>query len=182
MAVSLVILFGRPGAGKLTIGRSLAERTGWRLFHNHLAVDLALSLFEFGSPGFVELREEVWIASLSRAASSGLPGVIFTFAPESTVRPSFIPALIDRFEGAGGTVHLVELTCEREEIHRRLAMPGRATYGKLRDVAMYERLATGGHFDRPAMPPAHHRIDVTHTAPETVAAEIARAIGWMGEP
>ena len=37
VANALVVLFGRSGVGKLTIGRHLAERTGFRVFHNHIS-------------------------------------------------------------------------------------------------------------------------------------------------
>ncbi len=176
MPFQLVVLFGRPGVGKLTVGRRLAERTGLRLFHNHLAVDLALALFDFGTPEFVELREEVWLASFTRAASSGLPGAIFTFAPESTVRDSFIASLRECIQRAGGSIHWVELTCAPDELLRRLTRPDRAQYGKLRDVATYERLAAGGHLDRPVMPKPDHLVDTTSLSAGEVAGSIAEAL------
>jgi hypothetical protein len=175
MSFQLVVLFGRPGVGKLTIGRHLAERTDFRLFHNHLAFDLALSLFKFGSPDFVDLREAVWLSSLVRAASSDLPGVIFTFAPENTVRDSFIPAVQERIKGAGGLVHFVELTCAPDELHRRLVQPSRAEHAKLKHVAKYEKAAAEGRFDRPIMPEPDHLVDTTHMS----AAEAADIIAEM---
>lgn len=173
MSFQLVVLFGRPGVGKLTIGRHLAERTGFRLFHNHLAFDLALSLFKFGSPEFIDLREEVWLSSLIRAASSDLPGVIFTFAPENTVRDSFIPALQERISGAGGRVIFVELTCAPDELHRRLEQPDRAKYAKLRSLAKYEVAAAQGRFDRPIMPKPDHLVETTHMSADEAAECIA---------
>lgn len=176
MSFQLVVLFGRPGVGKLTIGRHLAERTGFRLFHNHLAFDLALSLFKFGSPEFINLREEVWLSSLVRAASSDLSGVIFTFTPENTVRDSFIPALQERVDGAGGLVHFVELTCAPDELHRRLMQPNRAKYAKLRDIAKYEMFAAQGGFDRPVMPKPDHLVETTHMSADEAAESIAEVL------
>lgn len=176
MSFQLVVLYGRPGVGKLTVGRHLAERTGFRLFHNHLAFDLALSLFKFGSPELIDLREEVWLSSLTRAASSDLPGVIFTFAPESTVRDSFIPALQERIKGAGGRVHFVELTCTPDELYRRLVQPDRAKYAKLRTIAKYERFAAQGGFDRPVMPTPDHVVDTTQMSADEAAERIAEAL------
>jgi tRNA uridine 5-carbamoylmethylation protein Kti12 len=47
--MKLVFLHGAPAVGKLTVARELSALTGFRLFHNHLTVDLATSLFTFGS-------------------------------------------------------------------------------------------------------------------------------------
>src|SRR5262252_4752756 len=81
----LVVLCGPPGVGKLSVARELAGRSGYRLFHNHLTVDLLESLFEFGSAPFVELRERLWLELLGRAADEGVTGVIFTLAFDRTV-------------------------------------------------------------------------------------------------
>src|SRR5271156_4120318 len=87
----LIFIYGMPAAGKLTVARELAAITGLRLFHNHLTVDLLLSTFEFGSPRFGSLREQIWLSVFEEACRSGLAGLIFTFNPETTVRPQFIP-------------------------------------------------------------------------------------------
>ena len=75
----LVFLYGPPGAGKLTVGRELEALTGYRLFHNHLAFDLAKAIFDFPSPPFGELSEKVRLAAFEAAARAKLPGLIFTF-------------------------------------------------------------------------------------------------------
>src|ERR1700747_3700957 len=90
----LIFIYGMPATGKLTVARELARITGFKVFHNHLAVDLLLVIFEFGSKPFVELREEIWLSVFRQAAENDVPGLIFTFAPEGTVRPVFIPAAV----------------------------------------------------------------------------------------
>jgi broad-specificity NMP kinase len=45
----LIFLYGLPGVGKLTVARELAEFTGFKVFHNHLTVDLVGSVFDFGT-------------------------------------------------------------------------------------------------------------------------------------
>lgn len=45
--MELVVIYGAPGVGKLTVARELARKTGYKLFHNHLTVDLVKSLFDF---------------------------------------------------------------------------------------------------------------------------------------
>src|SRR3954470_21966554 len=98
--MKLIFLHGLPGVGKLTVARELAQLTGFRIFHNHLAVDLVASVFEFGSPPFVELREKIWLEVFSRAAAARLNGLIFTFAFDRSVRGSFIEATREVIESS----------------------------------------------------------------------------------
>src|ERR1700760_875060 len=105
----LIFLYGIPATGKLTGARELAIITGYPVFHNHLAVDLLLSMFEFGSRPFVELREDIWLSVFRKAAESGLPGLIFTFAPEATVRADFVPETMKALAETGNSVEFVEL-------------------------------------------------------------------------
>ena len=99
--MKLVFLHGPPAVGKLTVARELAGLTGFRLFHNHLTVDLVSSLFSFGSEPFVLLREQIWLAAFGEAARQKV-SLIFTFNPERTVRERFIKDAIEVVESADG--------------------------------------------------------------------------------
>ena len=102
--MKLIFLHGAPAVGKLSVARELATLTGFRLFHNHLTVDLVGSLFPFGSEPFVNLREQIWLVAFQEAARNDV-SLIFTFNPERTVRESFIPETIKAVESAGGEAH-----------------------------------------------------------------------------
>src|SRR5580704_6643452 len=148
----LIFIYGMPATGKLTVARELSRIAGFHVFHNHLVVDLLWSLFEFGSKPFVELREEIWLSVFRQAAENKVPGLIFTFAPESTVRPGFIPEAVQTLADAGGSVDFVELTCPVEELKRRLPEPSRQHHKKLRDVALFDALHASGAFGSLSMP------------------------------
>jgi hypothetical protein len=75
----LVILFGPPAVGKMTVGYALERLTGLRLFHNHMTVDLALRFFEFGQPPFLRLVSGLRTLVFEEVAASDLPGLIFTY-------------------------------------------------------------------------------------------------------
>src|ERR1044071_1475234 len=132
--MKLIFLHGLPGVGKLTVARELAEVTPFKIFHNHLAVDLVESVFEFGSRPFVELREKIWLDVFSHAVAAGLNGLIFTFAYDRTVRSSFVQATRKIIESDGGEILFVELTCSAEELERRIENPSRHRFGKLSSV------------------------------------------------
>jgi chloramphenicol 3-O-phosphotransferase len=173
----LIFLYGMPAAGKLTVAKELAAMTGYRLFHNHLAVDLLLSVFEFGSAGFVELREEIWLLVFEEACRSGVPGLIFTFAPEATVRAEFLPNAVKTVAAAGGEVEFVELVCPVEELKRRMDSGSRRSFGKLTSVELFEKLQGKGVFDALVMPEANVSVDTSLRTPAEAAREIASRLG-----
>ena len=180
--MKLIFIYGLPATGKLTVARELAALTGYKLFHNHLAVDLLLSVFEFGSRPFVELREQIWLSVFEQACRSGVPGLIFTFAPEATVRPEFPANVQKTIADDGGEVAFVELVCAWEELQRRVDSPSRRAYGKLTSVELFEQLRAAGSFESMAMPEARVSIDTSLVTPEEAAGEIARCLGVAARP
>jgi len=171
----VVFLHGPAAAGKHTIGTLLSARLGWPLFHNHLTVDLVQTLFNFGEPGFVRLREQIWCAAFAEAAAAGR-SFIFTFSPEKTVDPSLIGVLEERVTSAGGKVLYVELACAEAEVLRRLDNPSRQQFGKLTDSTLYGEIQAQGGFDFPPLPEPIIRVETDQVTPEKAAEMIAEAV------
>jgi hypothetical protein len=159
----LVFIHGAPAVGKLTVARELSQLTGFPLFHNHLTVDLVSSLFTFGTPPFVSLREQIWLAAFAEAARNDL-SLIFTFNPERTVNEEFIKKAVDVVNAAGGRVVFVELTCSQDELEKRMEQPSRKEFGKLASVAQYRSLKDEGAFEFPKLP-NEISIDTTNQSP-----------------
>jgi hypothetical protein len=170
----LLFLYGLPGVGKLTVARKLSELTGCKLFHNHLTVDLLLSVFDFGSPEFVELRETIWLSVFETAVEINLPTMIFTFNPENTVRQEFIDKTVRMISSQGGKVTFVEVTCEPAELERRLDTPDRRRHKKLISIELFRRLKANGTFDSPVLPPPELTVNTTSESPTQIAMQIAR--------
>jgi hypothetical protein len=170
--MTLIFIHGAPAVGKLTVARELARLTGFRLFHNHLTVDLVGAVFDFGTEPFVRLREEIWL-SVFREAAQRHVSLIFTFAPERTVRGRFIQDTIDVVESAGGRVLFVELTCSPDEVERRMENPSRGSFGKLCSLEQYRELKQAGAFEFPPLPDGGLSLDTTHRTPTETAQLIA---------
>ena len=175
--MKLIFLHGLPGVGKLTVARELAQLTGFPVFHNHLAVDLVGSVFEFGSPPFVELREKVWLATFSQAAEARLGGLIFTFAYDRTVRGGFIGEVRKVVEADGGQVLFVELRCSAEELERRIADPSRRSFGKLTSVEQFRELGEAGAFADPGIPSDRLVVEITQLPAPDAARLIVESLG-----
>jgi len=75
--MDFIIIFGPQAVGKMTVGEELAKRTGLKLFHNHMTIDLVLQFFpwEEGLDLITDFREAI----LKKMASSNQPGLIFTY-------------------------------------------------------------------------------------------------------
>lgn len=168
--MQLVFVHGPAAAGKLTIARALAERTGFALFHNHLVVDALAAVFPFGSPDFRRLREQFWLEVFEAAARDGR-SLVFTFAPEATVSPTFPQKAVSAVEGQGGRVRFVQLTCPPGELARRVEGVDRAAFGKLRDRELFQRLSAEGAFDYPEIA-SELAIDTSQTSPGDAAQRI----------
>ena len=169
--MKLIFLYGLPGTGKLTIARELAEITGYKLFHNHLTVDLLLSMFEFGSKAFVELRESIWLSVMEEGART-LPAMIFTFNPENSVRQEFIMKAVQTADSRGGEVHFVEVVCDPEELERRINTADRKNHKKLVSVELFHELKAKRVFDSPKMPAPQLMLNSTLVPPQENAMRI----------
>lgn len=173
----LVFLFGLPGSGKLTVAKELSALTGWKLFHNHLTVDLLLAVFPFGCKEFIELRERIWLSVFAAAAASEMPGLIFTFNPENTVRQGFIEQTLGLISKHNVRVQFVEMLCEESALENRLDTPERRVYKKMLSVADYRELRNRNVFAFPVMPAPQMRVDTTQQSPREAAVQILEGLG-----
>jgi hypothetical protein len=170
-----VFIYGPPASGKLTVAKEVQRLTGLPLYHNHLAVDAALSLFPFGSDGFVKLREGMWLSAFRESAAAKQP-FIFTFAPEASVRRSMIDEFVSAIENVGGETLFFALTCAEAEIEQRIETTERSKFHKLNSVEMYRQLLASGAFSFPPMPPPVLSIATDKLTPTEVATMIHNKI------
>lgn len=184
---TLVIIFGPPAVGKMTVGEALARRTGLRLFHNHLTIDPVLRFFEFGSPPFKRLVSEFRTRIFEEVAASTLPGMIFTFVwgfdDDSDAR--YIERLSAIFRARGADVFLVELEATQTERLRRNETELRlAAKETKRDVVKSrarlledDRRYRLNSRDELAGRADHLRIDNTELSADEVAERIIQRFG-----
>jgi len=157
--MNFVVIFGPPAVGKMTVGHELAKLTGFRLFHNHMTIDLVLNFFEFGDDAFFRLVSDFRRRVFEEVAASELPGLIFTFVwgLELESDKKFIDESCEIFRQKGGEVFFVELEADvserlkRNESEFRLAQKApkrdleKSRAGLLQDDTKY-RLNSNGDF------------------------------------
>jgi shikimate kinase len=130
--MKLVFIYGPPAVGKLTVANALAKLTGFRVFHNHLTLEVVLSIFEWGQGPFWELVNRYRLDLLEAAAQAAIPGVIFTFVYAKGHDDDFVHRVVERIQHNGGEVYFVRLECAKKELFRRLRASSRRTFHKMR--------------------------------------------------
>jgi hypothetical protein len=178
----LLYVIGPPAVGKMTVGGEIAARTGLRLFHNHLAIEPALRLFEFGTPPFGRLVTRFREHVLEEVAASDLPGLIFTYARafDLVEDSGVLERLAEPFRRRGARVLYVELEAGQAERLRRNEGASRLaekpskrdlewSRRHLLELDAAHRFNSAGEFD------GHDdylRVDNTRLAPAEVAGRV----------
>jgi adenylylsulfate kinase-like enzyme len=129
--MNLIFLHGPPASGKHTIAQALQESWGVLNFHNHLTLDVAKSLFDFGTPEFWALTHRLRQVALRAKASDTHARVVFTNCYSRPHDDSNVEALEEIVTGPGGEFIPVYLHCGVEELRRRVGDPSRIAMRKL---------------------------------------------------
>lgn len=111
----LLLIIGPPAVGKMTVGREIAARSDFRLFHNHHTIEPLVEVFGYGTAPFNVLNLEFRRRVIEEAARHDVD-LIFTFVwdlrdPADT---AYVEQLIAPFDRAGGEVWVLELAADLE--------------------------------------------------------------------
>ena len=188
---TLLVLFGPPAVGKMTVGQALAELTGLKLLHNHMTIELLLPIFAFGTPPFTRLVQEFRTRIIEEVAQSDLPGLIITCVWDlaDPADKAVIDGYAAIFRAGGGTVYFVELEAplavrlaRNRTAHRIQHKPSkadvRASEARLvRNEAQHTMNAAGTFFY-----PAHYlKLRNEHLSPLEAATRIQEVFGLYSD-
>jgi shikimate kinase len=115
--MKFIVIFGPPAVGKMTVGYELAKITGFRLFHNHMTIELILNFFDYEQPQFHTLVAEFRKRIFEEVAASDLTGLIFTFvwALELESEKAYIERICSIFRKKSADIYFVELEADLPE-------------------------------------------------------------------
>lgn len=132
--MKLIYLHGPPAAGKFTIAQALEAKIGARVFHNHLTIDVAKSIFEFGSPEFWTLVDALRLQCMMAAAQQADGLLTYTSCYDHPRDLSFFEKLEHAVLSNGAALLPVYLQCDVSELETRVANESRVRMGKIRSV------------------------------------------------
>ncbi|MGR3468001.1 MAG: hypothetical protein ACU0CI_08980 [Shimia sp.] len=134
----LVILIGAHAVGKMSVGQELEKRTGLKLFHNHVSIDVAAPYFSYSTDIGRRLVRRIREAFFEAFEADDGPGAILTFvwAFELQEERDYIEGIAARFAARGTRVSWVELVAPYDVRLARNETPNRLAHKPTkRDIA-----------------------------------------------
>ncbi|MDO8609705.1 MAG: AAA family ATPase [bacterium] len=129
--MKLIFIYGPPAVGKLTVAKILAEKTKFKLFHNHLTVDLVESIFTWGSPPFEYLNNQFRFEIFQKSVEEDINGIIFTYVYSHPEDLNFVNKVQKVIESLGGSVQFVQLIADKVELSKRVVHENRKEFNKV---------------------------------------------------
>lgn len=145
--MKLIVLYGPPASGKYTIAKALSEHFDFKLFHNHLTVDLLKSVLPFGTKEFFKLSQKIRLEIFKEACKQNIKGVLFTFVYEKNTDDEFVKNMIGVVENQGGEVIFIKLNCDNSELKKRVLDKSREKFQKVKSEEGLMKMLESGDFN-----------------------------------
>lgn len=171
--VHRIVLTGFMGAGKSTVGRLLAARSGWELLDLDLHIETtsgknARELFDvLGEPGFRQLESDLWAAVLQRSQAMIAPGGAVIDEPAN-----------QRVLAQSAGSFVVFLDAPFQTLIDRCLQQERQDGGTYRPLLHETESARARYTERRALYAnhAHRVIDVADKSPQVIAHAIWQTV------
>jgi hypothetical protein len=179
--MKLLILFGPPAVGKMTVGKILEEQAGFKLFHNHAIMDGIMHIFGRGSLAEDRLSRGIREQVIKQAADSNID-LIFTYVWNFSrdKGKQNIDAYKQLYESRGGEVYFVELVAPQSIRAARANDPERyrikayaPTSAEIAQTEQTQKFQSPSPFYYPEQ---YMQIDTSKKQPSIIASEI---IAWL---
>jgi shikimate kinase len=137
--MNLIFIYGAPAVGKLTVAKEFSKITGYKLFHNHLVIDMIMSIFDWDHPERRRLARKFRTELFQSAAKNNI-NIVTTFGNTANESSSlFLKEMTKAIKDCGGTVYLVHLYCDKSELMKRVTGEERKQHGKITTTEHLER-------------------------------------------
>ncbi len=137
---NFIMICGPQAVGKMTVGQELAKLTGYKLFYNHMTIELVRLLFEYDKDVFWKMNTKIRDLIFEEFSKSNEKGIIFTgcFDFENELKQD--KEDFERWVAPFKEVFVVELEADLKERLRRNRTENRLEHKpSKRDMEMSEK-------------------------------------------
>ncbi len=170
--MKLILVYGPPAVGKLTVANELQKITGFRLFHNHLVSDLVESVISWESAVFGSEKAKLYLQMLELAAKEKTPGLIFTYCYAYPDDTKFINRIIKGIKKYDGEVLFVQMVCSKAKLMDRVMEKSRGKHLKISTKKTLKKVL--GQYDLFTEVPKKHSLSIDNS--ELSAKKVAQMI------
>ena len=115
----LVQIIGPQAVGKMTVGQELSKLIGYKLFYNHMTIEMVRLIFDYDKEIFLKMNSLIRYEVLKEFAKSNEKGIIFTgcfdFGKDFEIEKVQTDKWMELFEES----YVVELEASLEERLKR---------------------------------------------------------------
>ena len=158
--MKLIFIYGAPAVGKLTVANEIAKQTDFKVFHNHLSIDAIEPIFDFGTKPFARLTALIRVETIAEAARENI-NLIHTFCYAKDLDDKYVTKITEAVESNGGEVCFVLLTCEKDELERRVLEESRKQFGKANNLEILREIL--GKYDLFSRVPERESLQIDNT-------------------
>jgi len=133
--MKLVVIYGPPAVGKLTVAKELAKITNLKVFHNHYSIDILEPLMKFGTENFWRYSDKIRTEVFKIAEKENI-NLIFTicYAHDLEGDQGFIRKTVRLIKKSRGDVFFVQLKTDMSNLEKRVKGHSRKNYSKLKNI------------------------------------------------
>ena len=138
----LIMITGPQAVGKMTVGQELEKITNFKLFHNHMTIDLVNNFFSYSTKEGREMVKMLRRDTLEFFAKSSIDGIIFTYVVNYDEEEDLknVETYKKMFEDNNGEFYYVELNAPLDVRIKRNKSDNRLLYKPAkRDIKFSEK-------------------------------------------
>jgi RNase adaptor protein for sRNA GlmZ degradation len=164
--MNLVLLYGPPAVGKLTIAKELEKLTGYKLFDNHKIIDIVIDVFGYEN---LDLVYKIRSDFTEEAAKSGVD--LITTGAAHDNNKFLYQGMVNSYRKHGGKACVVRLAADQDTLMGRMGHASRSNKLNSPDK-LEEYLKTHpGSFDQ-LIEGEQLVIDTSNTEPQEAAINV----------
>lgn len=114
-----VLIIGPQAVGKMTVGQELAKLTGYKLFYNHMTIEMVRLIFDYDKKAYTKMNRLIRYEVFKEFAQSNEKGIIFTGCFDFGKDFETEKEETDRWMSLFDESYVVELEASLEERLRR---------------------------------------------------------------